>query len=672
MHPFSLLAVVALACTATAQFTAVIPNGTATVEGTSSTSYPWGRGNGPVRVQYIYDASHFTNQGLTYPIYITNLRWRANGGGTTAGYLYNNATVQLSTAAVDYLTPSATFASNHGPDLQTVYTGPITVATPSGTTPNDWLVDLPITAFVYDPSTGADLCFDISHDGVGPTTTSGPAIDCETTTALATRIYDLTNPAAATGTIQPNIGIVCELGYSPASGLFPTFAGAPLAGPIGTTVQFTDHSYTSDPNGISAWFWDLDGDGVTDSTAQNPSFQYAVGGLFDVTLTVVDGTHGAQTLTKPQYVAIDAVTASFTGNVLAGTFVQFTDTSVGNPTSWAWDFNADGVIDSTAQNPIYQFPAQGAYSVSLTATNAFSTDTAVVSIGVGILAMPPFGSTYTATTATRGVWFQAPTRFSITSLKVPDESNHGLQNVAVYRLVSPPPNFSASATGGLAFLSTGLPSSQTIPCALSFDAGEYVGILAACGDATTMRTSYAQSTGTFASSVFGQPVTLTRLLTQTNLVTTQGTAPYSSEVGGNIGRVDVGISACVGIPYGLGSPSSSALAPELATTALPFVGQTAQLTLTNHDAQAIGLIAVGVGRLAVPTPFGTLLIANIAGTATLNGGALMTPGQYTFSFAIPNNPALQGFGPVNWQAASLVVPSGEFAMSNANEWWLSL
>ena len=101
-----------------------LPTPTATTEATSSTAYAWGRGNQQVRVQYVYDSTHFA--GITMPVVINRLRFRANGAATTAGYTYSNATVQMSTAAVNYATPSATFASNHGPDLATVYTGPVT------------------------------------------------------------------------------------------------------------------------------------------------------------------------------------------------------------------------------------------------------------------------------------------------------------------------------------------------------------------------------------------------------------------------------------------------------------------------------------------------------------------------------------------------------------------
>ena len=57
--------------------------------------------------------------------------------------------------------------------------------------------------------------------------------------------------------------------------------------------------------------------------------------------------------------------------------VSFKDLSRGNPTSWAWDFNNDGIIDSTDQNPTYTYTAPGVYTVNLTVTNAAGSDSEV-------------------------------------------------------------------------------------------------------------------------------------------------------------------------------------------------------------------------------------------------------------------------------------------------------
>ncbi|MBF0606584.1 MAG: VCBS repeat-containing protein [Magnetococcales bacterium] len=51
--------------------------------------------------------------------------------------------------------------------------------------------------------------------------------------------------------------------------------------------------------------------------------------------------------------------------VAVNTPVTFSDLSTGNITSWQWDFENDGVIDSTSQNPTHTYTAPGTYSVNL-------------------------------------------------------------------------------------------------------------------------------------------------------------------------------------------------------------------------------------------------------------------------------------------------------------------
>lgn len=66
--------------------------------------------------------------------------------------------------------------------------------------------------------------------------------------------------------------------------------------------------------------------------------------------------------------------------------VNFMDASAGEVTAWAWDFESDGVIDSSEQNPIHQFTAPGSYTVSLTVGGPEGTDT---SVRVGFVTVDP-------------------------------------------------------------------------------------------------------------------------------------------------------------------------------------------------------------------------------------------------------------------------------------------
>jgi PGF-pre-PGF domain-containing protein len=68
--------------------------------------------------------------------------------------------------------------------------------------------------------------------------------------------------------------------------------------------------------------------------------------------------------------------------------VTFTDESTGSPPSsqWMWLFGDGGT--STGQHPDHTFTAPGTYSVTLTATNRFGSDTAVMEDYITVLAPP--------------------------------------------------------------------------------------------------------------------------------------------------------------------------------------------------------------------------------------------------------------------------------------------
>ncbi|HTY15447.1 MAG TPA: PEGA domain-containing protein, partial [Methanoregulaceae archaeon] len=151
----------------------------------------------------------------------------------------------------------------------------------------------------------------------------------------------------------------------------PTSGAAPL------TVQFTDESVGE----VTGWAWDFNNDGHIDSTAQNPTYTYLSQGTYSVNLTVT-GPGGSDSKVKDEFISVSPAhpIADFNANPTSGAApltVHFTDESIGNVTAWAWDFNNDGHIDSTAQNPTYTYLSQGTYSVNLTVTGPGGSDSKV-------------------------------------------------------------------------------------------------------------------------------------------------------------------------------------------------------------------------------------------------------------------------------------------------------
>ncbi len=154
----------------------------------------------------------------------------------------------------------------------------------------------------------------------------------------------------------------------------PTYGDAPL------TVNFTDAS----TGNVSSYAWDFNNDSIVDSTGQSPSHTYSTVGNYTVNLTVT-GTGGSDSEVKTGYITVSeplpgTPVANFMANVTSGTVpmtVQFTDNSTGEPTSWQWDFDNDGVVDSTEQAPIYTYATVGNYTVNLTVGNTGGSDSEV-------------------------------------------------------------------------------------------------------------------------------------------------------------------------------------------------------------------------------------------------------------------------------------------------------
>lgn len=137
--------------------------------------------------------------------------------------------------------------------------------------------------------------------------------------------------------------------------------------------QATDFFDNSSASSAITWEWDFDGDGIIDDTQQNPSHLYTGGGPFNATLIVTNATGCTDTVTLPVSSAPGPI-ADFTFITgCEGSLATFTDASNPNGdviTNWDWDFNNDGLIDDTNQNPTYTFPSEGVYTVSLTILGA--------------------------------------------------------------------------------------------------------------------------------------------------------------------------------------------------------------------------------------------------------------------------------------------------------------
>ncbi|MBI9038866.1 MAG: PKD domain-containing protein, partial [Bacteroidales bacterium] len=154
------------------------------------------------------------------------------------------------------------------------------------------------------------------------------------------------------------------------------FSADPVEGIAPLIVQFSDLSEGEPTN----WQWDFNNDGIIDSEEQNPEWTYNEHGIYTVSLTVSDGTN-EDTETKEDYIIVlEPVQADFSADPVQGIaplIVQFSDLSSGNPTTWQWDFQNDGTIDSEEENPEWIYDEPGIYTVSLTVSDGTNQDTEI-------------------------------------------------------------------------------------------------------------------------------------------------------------------------------------------------------------------------------------------------------------------------------------------------------
>jgi len=120
-------------------------------------------------------------------------------------------------------------------------------------------------------------------------------------------------------------------------------------------------------------------------------------GLYDsyVDAYYFDGLHpnGAGNALLGEYVAGNIARAAYfsasstSGN--APLAIQYTDSTTNYPLLWSWDFENDGITDSTQQNPVHTYGKAGNYSVNLTVRNEYGNFSKVKTNYITVAAQTP-------------------------------------------------------------------------------------------------------------------------------------------------------------------------------------------------------------------------------------------------------------------------------------------
>ncbi|MCE7926866.1 MAG: PKD domain-containing protein [Haliscomenobacteraceae bacterium CHB4] len=149
--------------------------------------------------------------------------------------------------------------------------------------------------------------------------------------------------------------------FPPAAGFFVQDT---TPGCQSSVVEFEN---TSSAN-ASAFSWSFPGGDPATSNALNPSISYAASGTYTAQL-IVSNAIGSDTTEQTFTVQIlDFPVANFTYTFFPGGVVRFTNTSQ-QALSYSWDFGDGTPQVNGATNIDHQFPASGAYVVTLIATN---------------------------------------------------------------------------------------------------------------------------------------------------------------------------------------------------------------------------------------------------------------------------------------------------------------
>ena len=246
---------------------------------------------------------------------------------------------------------------------------------------------VPLTVQFTDLSTNSPTswAWDFTNNGSVDSTQQNPSYTFTTAGTYTVKLTATNSYGNTSKTKSDYITVSAPSGSAPAA----AFSATPRSGTMPLTVRFTDLSAGSP----TSWAWDFTNNGSVGSTDQNPSYTYTTAGTYTVKLTSTN-SHGSTNETKSGYITISAPsgtepTAAFSATPRSGTFsattvtgsapltVQFADLSTGSPTSWAWDFTTDGVIDSSDKNPRFTYSEPGIYTVNFTVSSLYGSSSVV-------------------------------------------------------------------------------------------------------------------------------------------------------------------------------------------------------------------------------------------------------------------------------------------------------
>ena len=167
-----------------------------------------------------------------------------------------------------------------------------------------------------------------------------------------------------------------------------SFTAEPLEGLGPLTVSFSNTSVDAD-NGYT---WDFGDVSLPGSSDIHPTVTFNAPGVYTVTLMAA-GSGGSDTASVDITVySPPPPTAAFQASTFSGFVplsVVFTNQSSGEITTYEWDFQSDGVVDSYEDSPLFTFEVARIFVVMLRAIGPGGMSEATAEISVTAAVQPP-------------------------------------------------------------------------------------------------------------------------------------------------------------------------------------------------------------------------------------------------------------------------------------------